>query len=142
MKHGKRSDILEMIFPTARARILRLLFKRPKKARYVSELAQLSNLALSTTQEELASLLTAGLITSYSGGYRRFYRANQNHRLFSHLLALVHDADRLPPLDVSQLRRNRRTKPEKRIRGRKYRSRPLSSFHVRTGILAGTRSFG
>ena len=135
MKDQKRSDILEMIFPICRARILRTLFSRPNKPRYLSELAQLNGIAVGTAQEELASLLATGLITTYFGGYRRYYRVNRDHRLFSHLLGLVHDADKLPPVNVSDLRRNRRRKAGRK-KTKKQPSYPIRS-HFHSAYLAG-----
>ena len=136
MKQNKRSDILELLFPMARARILRLLFNRRNKPRYLTELAQVNDIAFSTAHEELATLLTVGVVTTYSRGSRRYYRANRHHRLFSQLLALVHDADRLPPVDISLLRRNRRTKlRNKGIQARP--SYPLRPDTVYSGTLRG-----
>ena len=43
----------------------------------------LSGLALHTVQDELRKLSAAGLITNWSNGYHRFYRANPNHKLTS-----------------------------------------------------------
>jgi hypothetical protein len=55
----------------------------------------MSGLALRTVQEELATLSALGLLTSWSNGYHRFYRANRDHPLFSHLLAIVQTSSRL-----------------------------------------------
>ncbi len=74
--------ILEILFPRVRAEILRLLFSEPARQRYVRELMTMSGLALRTVQEELANLSAAGLITSWTNGYHRFYRANRDHKLF------------------------------------------------------------
>jgi hypothetical protein len=104
----RRPEILNVLFPTSRAEMLRLLFTAPKKPRYVRELMQLSGLALCTVQEELATLKASGLVTTWSNGYRRFYRANQDHPLFLHLLGLVHGSGRLPGIRISGLRRVRR----------------------------------
>lgn len=114
----KRQQILEVIFPKARANILRLLFMKPKKPRYVRELARLGDVALSTTQEELDNLLTVGLITAttYSDGCKRFYRANRDHPLFPHLLGIVHGSGRMREVDVSKLRRIRRPKWKRKNR--------------------------
>jgi predicted transcriptional regulator len=88
--------ILEILFPKVRAEILRLLFSDPARQRYVRELTVMSGLALATIQEELGNLSTAGLITSWSNGYQRFYRANRDHPLFSHLVRIVQASARLP----------------------------------------------
>ena len=72
-----------------RAEILRLLFTKRGEEIYTRELARLSFLALRTVQDELAKLEAAKLIVSRSNGYRRFYRANPNHPLYSALAEVV-----------------------------------------------------
>jgi len=130
-----KSDALDLIFPTVRAKILRLLFARSSKRRYVSELSQLSGFALSTVQEELATLLAVGLLTSHTNGYHRFYVANSGHPLFPGLSDLVHKSARLPATDISQLRRvarktGRRTKKSRRPRYPEPRSYSSIRFLV------------
>jgi len=71
-----KPGVVDLLFPEARAAILRLLFSNTKVQRYVRELTLMSGLALRTIQEELATLSAAGVITSWSNGYHRFYKAN------------------------------------------------------------------
>ena len=99
--------VLDILFPKVRAEILRLLFSDPTRQRYVRELMVMSRLALRTVQEELANLSAAGLLTSWSNGYHRFYRANRDHPLFSHLLRIVQTSARLPRVKKSPSRRRR-----------------------------------
>jgi predicted transcriptional regulator len=87
--HSERA-ILDVLFPKVRAQLLRLLFDLPQKQRYVRELANMSGLALCTIQDELRRLTAVGLLTTWSNGYHRFYRANKNHPLFPQLIRLVH----------------------------------------------------
>jgi predicted transcriptional regulator len=82
-------EILDILFPKVRAQILRLLFSDTKKQRYVRELTTMSGLALRTVQVELTKLSTIGVVTSWSNGYHRFYRANHDHPLFPYLLQIV-----------------------------------------------------
>ena len=112
----KRQHVLELIFPKARANLLRLLFTKPKKACYLRELARRGHISVGTAHDELATLLTAGLITTSFNGYRRFYRPNQNHDLFPHVLGIVHGCGRMREVDVSSLRRVRRRKWKKKQR--------------------------
>lgn len=100
-------ELLEVLFPKVRAEILRLLFSNPKQQRYVRELMTMSGLALRTVQEELANLSAAGLVTSWSNGYHRFYRANRDHPLFPHLLSIVRISARLPRVKRRPPRRRR-----------------------------------
>jgi predicted transcriptional regulator len=90
------SKVLDILFPKVRAEILRLLFFEPAQERYVRELVVMSGLALRTIQEELANLSAAGLVTSWSNGYHRFYRANRRHPLFPELRRIVRTSARLP----------------------------------------------
>jgi predicted transcriptional regulator len=99
---------LDLLFPKVRAEILRLLFAHGKSQRYVRELMTMSGLALRTVQEELATLSALGLVNSWSNGYHRFYSANRDHPLFSHLLAIVQASARLPRPALP--RHRRRTK--------------------------------
>jgi hypothetical protein len=59
-----KPGVLDLLFPEARAAILRLLFSNTRVQRYVRELMVMSGLALRTIQEELATLRAAGVITS------------------------------------------------------------------------------
>ena len=101
---------LDLLFPKVRAEILRLLFFNPKNQRYVRELMTMSGLALRTVQEELAILTALGLVTSWSNGYHRFYRANRAHPLFSHLLGIVQTGARLPQATAPPHRTRRKRK--------------------------------
>jgi predicted transcriptional regulator len=80
-----KQAVLDVVFPKVRAEILRVLFGTPKVPRYVRELARMTELALSTVQEELRNLERVGLVKSWSDGYRRFYGANRGHPLFGEL---------------------------------------------------------
>src|SRR5438132_5605922 len=89
-------EVLEILFPKVRAEILRLLFSDMKKQRYVRELTNMSGLALRTVQVELTKLSAVGVVTSWSNGYHRFYRANRGHPLSRYLLQIVQTNARLP----------------------------------------------
>jgi predicted transcriptional regulator len=104
MKLIERS-VLEVLFPQVRARLLGLLFTAPPKERYVRELMGKSRLALHTVQDELRKLSAIGLVTSWSNGYHRFYRANRHHQLFPHLVRIVQVSAKLPNAKHEALRR-------------------------------------
>jgi len=55
----------------------------------------LTGLALRTIQEELATMDAIGLVTGWSNGYHRFYRANRAHPLFANLCGIVQTSARL-----------------------------------------------
>lgn len=91
--------LLHQLFPIVRAEVLRLLFIDSGQELYVRELARLAFLSLQTVQDELAKLEGAGLISSRSNGYQRFYRANSKHPMYRTLRKLVSEAAslRMPP---------------------------------------------
>ena len=95
-----------------------MLFITPKKQRYVRELMTMSGLALRTVQDELRKLSAIGLVTSWSNGYQRFYRANRDHPLFSELLRIVELSAQLPRTNHSALRRQQGSRPQRK-RGRR-----------------------
>lgn len=99
--------ILEVLFPVVRAKLLRALLAAPLKQCYVRELVNLSGLALHTVQDELRKLSALGLVTSWSNGYHRFYRANPEHPLFAPLRRIVAISAELPGPKHSALRRPR-----------------------------------
>jgi len=91
----------------------------------VRELMTMSGLALCTVQDELRKLSAIGLVTSWSNGYQRFYRANRDHPLFSELLRIVQLSARLPQTKHSALRRQRRP-----LRQRKQGRRNIDALSV------------
>jgi predicted transcriptional regulator len=104
----KHYSILELLFPQARAEILRLLFKPPQKDHYVRELTQMSGLTLCTIQDELRKLGALCLMTSRSDGYHRFYRANRDHSLFHALVQMVETSERSSRIKHSLAHRKRK----------------------------------
>jgi hypothetical protein len=97
--------VLEVLFPRVRAQLLRLLFTASPKQHYVRELMGKSRLALHTVQDELRKLSAIGVVTSWSNGYHRFYRANRDHQLFPHLMRIVQVSTKLPHAKHEALRR-------------------------------------
>jgi len=116
---GSKKTVLDVLFPRVRAELLRLLFAEPPQHRYVRELMNMSDLALHTVQDELRKLNTVGLIVTWSNGYHRFYRANQDHPLFDSLLHIVRRSVHLPsPKQILQ------RQPRRRRRARRRTGRP------------------
>jgi predicted transcriptional regulator len=106
--------LLEVLFPPARAEILRLLFLPPRKDRYVRELMRESGLTLCAIQDELRKLSALQLVTSWSNRYHRFYRANREHPIFVALVQIVQNSEQIPRVSHSCLhRRVQRTKRPK-----------------------------
>ena len=97
--------VLEVLFPEVRAKLLRSFFTTPLQPRYVRELVNVSGLTLHTVQDELRKLSAVGLLTSWSNGYHRFYRANPDHPIYPKLVGIVQLSERLPRIKGSALER-------------------------------------
>jgi predicted transcriptional regulator len=125
---------LDVLFPGSRARLLRVLFALPPRQRYVRELSAISELALSTVQYELRKLSAMGLVTSWSNGYHRFYRANHAHPLVPHLFRVIEIAARTR-MDTSGLKRRRSHSKKKR---RQHQRLPVRSGPPSWGLFRAT----
>jgi predicted transcriptional regulator len=120
----RQQELLEMLFPKVRARMLRLLFGVHTEQRCVRDLMSKSGLALSTVQDELRKLRAAGLIFSTTNGYRRFYHPDRNHPLFLELQRIVRLSEMLPAIDRSILHPKRRARRSAKQQRRPYRESP------------------
>ena len=117
--------ILRVLFPEVRAKLFQLLFSPPPEQYYVRELTNRTGLALHTVQDELRKLTAIGLLSSWSNGYHRFYRANRDHTLFRALTEIVQANARLPKTKHAALERPTRTRPrQKRTQGADGRRLP------------------
>ena len=102
-------EVLDSLFPKTRADILRLLFSGKKRQCYVRKLTILTGLALRTIRKSWPLMDAIGLVTSWSYGYHRFYRANRAHPLFANLCGIVQTSAHLscPKLPPHRRRRLR-----------------------------------
>jgi len=83
-------SILQKILSSkVRAEIFRLLFTTRDTELHVRELARRSNLNESSLRQELAKLKGLDLVISRRDGNRVYYRANQDHPVFSDIRGLV-----------------------------------------------------
>jgi DNA-binding transcriptional ArsR family regulator len=64
-------------------------FFNPKTRSYLRELAKEFNVSSNSVREELNQLTRTGLLTSKKSGRQVFYKANQEHPLFSELKSMV-----------------------------------------------------
>jgi predicted transcriptional regulator len=109
--------MLRVLFPEVRAKLLQLLFSTPREQYYVRELTNKTGLTLHTVQDELRKLTAIGLLSSWSNGYHRFYRANRDHTLFRALTEIVQASAKLPKTKHAALERPTRIRPrQKRTR--------------------------
>ena len=111
--------VLDVLFPSVRAKMLRLLFCRPPRQRYVRELMNLSGLALCTVQDELRKMSVLGLVTSWSNGYRRYYKADQAHPFFAPLRRIVQTSEDLPAAKHVVLHRKKSARVPKKWQQRR-----------------------
>ncbi len=117
---ASKREVLEVLFPVVRAKLLRVLLPAPQRPHYVRQLVNVTGLSLHTVQDELRKLTAIGLLMNWSNGYHRFYRANRDHPLFSHVLGLVQRSAQLSATPHSALRRPRGGRVQsKRVRKRR-----------------------
>ena len=136
MRYQKHA-ILNVLFPKARAEILRLLFGGKKRPRYVREIMRDSDLALRTIQDELKRLSAVGLVVSHSNGFHRFFAPNTAHPLFHDLTRIAEMSERLPQTKSSDLfRASRARRRKKPVRDRA--KRPIRQPHW--GMFSNRRS--
>jgi predicted transcriptional regulator len=106
--------ILRVLFPEVRAKLLQLLFSTPPEQYYVRELTNKTGLALHTVQDELRKLTAVRLLSNWSNGYHRFYRANRDHTLFVALVEIVQANAKLPKTKHAALHRPTRPRPSRK----------------------------
>ena len=82
-------NVIEQIFPKARAELLRLLFTNPEQSLHLRDLARLSGLALGSIQREVANLRDARLILEERDGNRLYFKANTAHPIFPELQGIA-----------------------------------------------------
>jgi predicted DNA-binding transcriptional regulator len=78
-----------LISSKTRIKLLIRFFFNPKTRSYLRELAKEFNVSTNSVREELNQLTRTGLLTSQKSGRQVFYKANQEHPLFSELKSMV-----------------------------------------------------
>lgn len=82
------SDLMNLLFPAARQRVLAVLLLQPQQALHLRELARLTDSHAGTLARELDKLAQAGLLIRSEQRNQVLYQANARHPLFSDLAAL------------------------------------------------------
>jgi len=82
-------SVIHVLFPQARAELVRLLFADPAKEFHLRELARLSDLSVGSLQSEVRKLSAGGLLTARRDGNRLYYRANTSDPVFPELQGLA-----------------------------------------------------
>lgn len=95
MKSPRRPSAADTLFSRTQQRVLGLLFGRPDRSYYASELIALAGGGSGAVQRELARLEQSGLVQGRRIGTRKHYQANPQAPLFSDLSAIFRKL--LPP---------------------------------------------
>ena len=82
-------SVIDVLFPNARAELIRLLFTDSANELHLRDLARQSGLAIGTLQKEVAKLSSAELLVGRRDGNRLYYRANAAHPVFPELHQLA-----------------------------------------------------
>jgi len=83
------SMLSEILSSKVRAEVFRLLFGLNDNALHVREIGRRSGFAVGTVQTEMKKLHKLDLVLKRRDGNRLYYRANQQHPIFSEIQALV-----------------------------------------------------
>ena len=102
------NSLIDLLFPSARQRVLAVLLLQPQAAFHLRELARLTGSHAGTLAREVDKLARTGLLTRSEQGNQVLYRAHTGHPLFSDLASLFRKThgvvpalrDALAPLDA------------------------------------------
>jgi predicted nucleotidyltransferase len=84
-----RKSLADALFTKTQQRVLRVLFGRPERSFYASELIRDAGTGSGAGQRELARLEGSGLIVGRRIGHQKHYQANAASPLFSELRSIV-----------------------------------------------------
>lgn len=94
----RNSNILEVLFPDIRSKILATLLLQPEKQWFLSELAQYLGSQPSSLQREVEALSRAGLLEQTKDGRRVYFKADTDSPVFSDLKGLFEKTAGLIPI--------------------------------------------
>jgi predicted nucleotidyltransferase len=86
---SRRRSLADALFTKTQQRVLRVLFGRPERSFYASELIRDAGTGSGAAQRELARLEGSGLIVARRIGHQKHYQANAASPLFSELRNIV-----------------------------------------------------
>lgn len=90
-------DLMDVLFPTARQRVLGILLLQPASTFHLRELARLTDSHAGTLARELDKLTLAGLLLRSEQGNQVRYRANVDHPLFGDLAGMFRKTHGIVP---------------------------------------------
>lgn len=85
----RQRSLADALFTKTQQRVLRVLFARPQRSFYASELIREAKAGSGAAQRELARLERSGLVTTTRLGKQKHYQANPRSPLFSEVQAIV-----------------------------------------------------
>jgi predicted nucleotidyltransferase len=88
-RRAGRKSLADALFTKTQQRVLRVLFGRPERSFYASELIRDAGTGSGAAQRELAKLEGSGLIVARRIGHQKHYQANAASALFSELRNIV-----------------------------------------------------
>lgn len=88
-RRSTRKSLADALFTKTQQRVLRVLFGRPERTFYASELIREAGTGSGAAQRELARLERSGIIVARRVGNQRHYQANAGSPLFSELRNIV-----------------------------------------------------
>ena len=86
---GSRKSLADALFTRTQQRVLGVLFGRPDRSFYASELIRTAGTGSGAAQRELARLEDSGLVISRRIGHQKHYQANSQAPLFDELRGIV-----------------------------------------------------
>ena len=88
-RKSRRAGLVGALFTHTQQRVLGLLFGRPERTFYASEVISHARAGSGAVQRELARLEGAGLVTARRIGSQKHYQANAQSPLFEELRSIV-----------------------------------------------------
>ncbi len=85
----KKKDMVTVLFPGTKRKILALFFLNPDQEYYFSEVVRLTGTRQGVIQRELKNLTEAGILTSEKRGRQKFYTVNRKHPIFRDLRNII-----------------------------------------------------
>lgn len=86
---SRRKSLADALFTRTQQRVLGVLFGRPDRSFYASELIRTARTGSGAAQRELARLENSGLVVGRRIGHQKHYQANPASPLFEELRSMV-----------------------------------------------------
>jgi predicted nucleotidyltransferase len=85
----KETGLSSALFSKVQQRVLALIFGRPERSFYTSEIVRTVHSGTGAVERELARLQQSGLVSVERIGNQKHYRANQNSPIFTELQSII-----------------------------------------------------